>query len=239
MTSSDNYKFKSETYNGISIIRETTTGYVNASQMCSDNNKRWRAFKQTQRWNDILNLFEKYILKTGVSEDDRKMTPSFEAKKGVKPEFQGEYVHPKLVHYIAEYISIDYSYQVQELMDSIDTSIHKQLEEQQLEDNHENSHKLFLSTCETIISLIDDANKRGQQAFEQQYTYGIRDVDENANETIIINNAVHDLLKYRESMKVINHPLYEYIEAYRLVQLELYQKKPKTQHVKDMLSLLE
>lgn len=225
-------KFEVKTYNGIEIIFEINTGYFNASQMCSSNDKSWRDYKRTKMYQRKLAAFVK-ILGAGIP------APSMIAKNGVIPRFQGEYLHPKLIHFVAEYISDEYAFKVAELMDSINDQVHKQLEEKKLDDKPDNSQKLFISTCETIISLIDDANKRGQQAFEQQFAYGIHDINEKGNEMIIINNAVHDLLKHRETMKTNLHPLYESVEQYRLNELKKYKNKPKTQHTSHMLQLLE
>jgi hypothetical protein len=35
-------EYERSTYNGISIIRHIKTGYINATKICSDNNKRFQ-----------------------------------------------------------------------------------------------------------------------------------------------------------------------------------------------------
>ena len=238
------YVFDDATYNGMNVIIESNSKYVNASSFCKQYNKRLGRLFETQNWKEYICEFElEYKDELEGKSTMANLPPwSFKLNKGIPDtlkRIRGLYVHPKLINYIAMWCSPKYAITVDKLMDSINTSIHKQLEEQQLPDTTENSQKLFLSTCETIISIIDDANKRGQQAFEQQYAYGVRDVNESDNKTIAINNAVHDLLKYRESMKYISHPLYESVEKYRLSELKKYQNKPKTAYVKHMLQLLE
>ena len=168
-TINDDHKldFKLETYNGISIIRETTSGYVNASRMCSDNNKSWRMYKKTKDWKSTLEAFNLIVL-SKESDAVRILTPSFLAPKQVKPEFQGEYVHPKLVHFVAEYVSKRYAFKVAELMDSINNSVHEQLKQENKEDTPENAKPVFEQKVEQIIEQRD-------QSMDNALAYGYRD----------------------------------------------------------------
>ena len=70
------YNFKTETYNGIAIVRETTTGYINASKMCSDNHKTWRKFKVSRNWKDTMEAFN-LTVKPKLSDAGKNWTPSF------------------------------------------------------------------------------------------------------------------------------------------------------------------
>ena len=190
------YSFKVETYNGIAIVRETTTGYINASRMCSDNGKKWRSYKQTNQWKDIEKVAEKYIKIDGVSGPSKIGRTQFDVINA-ENDYKGTYLHPKLIHFVAEYVSVDYAFQVQELMDSINEQVHHQLEEQQLEDKPENSHKLFLSTCETIIDLnmSNHANKQAQESFETIFSYGVRDLPKtNTKSFYEYNDALNKLI---------------------------------------------
>ena len=172
-------EFEVQTYNGISIIRETNSGYVNASQMCSSNNKRWRAFKTTNSFRELLEIYDEFILNTGAADGVKKLTPLKNAKKGVKPEFQGEYIHPKLVHFVAEYCSKRYAYMVSELMDSFNTSIHSTMKQQQLPDSVEVSKRLFEDLRDKAIKYNmlmheqEEANKRANE--HDIYCWCVRD----------------------------------------------------------------
>lgn len=159
MTSST---FEIKTYNGISIIVNTVDGYINASQMCSSNNKKWRVYKNTKQWKQLIEVFEKHY-KQGV----QKLTPSYYLEK-VKPQYQGEYIHPKLVHFVAEYCSVEYAFIVAELMDSINEKVHETLNEKQLADTVENAKPIF----NNIVNQLASNNKT---AFEEQFCYGCRD----------------------------------------------------------------
>ena len=162
-----NFNFEVKTYNGISIIEETNTKYVNASRMCTDNNKTWRKYKQSKQWKDTIEAFN-LVIKPKVSDGVQNLPTSFEAKNGVKPEFQGEYIHPKLVHFVAEYCSKIYAFKVAELMDSINNSVHEQLKQENKEDTPENAKPVFEQKVEQIIEQRD-------QSMDNALTYGYRD----------------------------------------------------------------
>lgn len=168
---SETYNFEKQTYNGISIIRETNSGFVNASQMCSSNGKKWRMFKETKAWNEILEIYDEFV---ATDEGVHFRAPYFSASKGVKPEFQGEYIHPKLIHFVAEYVSKRYAFQVQQLMDSIDTAIHQNIAKANVADTVENVKPLFISACETIINIMSTADKIPvvNKAFESKFCWG-------------------------------------------------------------------
>lgn len=164
-----NPEFKHETYNGISIIRETTTNYFNASQMCSANGKAWRNFNKTKFWKNKLEAFKRSsFYKT--TEGARIHAPSILATFGVKPEFQGEYVHPKLIHFVAEWCSDDYAFQVAELMDSINDSVHQRLNDLKLTDTPQNANTVF-------NLIIDEQKDRLVSNVENQTCWGIRETD--------------------------------------------------------------
>lgn len=171
-------EFKAETYNGISIIRETATGYVNASRMCSDNNKAWRNFTRTKYWKNKLEAFKRSSFYK-VSEGAPIRAPSFYPKNGVKPEFQGEYIHPKLIHFVAEWCDDDYAFKVAELMDSINDQIHEQMKKNNKEDTVEVSKRLFNDLRDTVIkynmSVHSEEENSKRANTHDVYCWGIRD----------------------------------------------------------------
>lgn len=160
-------EFKLETYNGISIIREQKTGKFNASQMCSSNNKKWRNFNKTKYWKCKVEAFKRSSFYQ-VSEDALIRAPSINAKKGIKPEFQGEYIHPKLIHFVAEWVSDEYAFKVAELMDSINDSVHQRMNDLKISDTPQNAN--------TVFNLVIDEHKdRLVSDNENQQCWGIRE----------------------------------------------------------------
>ena len=154
------YNFETKTYNGVSIIVNTVDGYVNASQMCSSNNKKWRNYNKSKSWIQVKTAFERRF-----SEGAQKWTPSYYLDK-VAPKWQGEYVHPKLVHFVAEYCSVDYAFDVAEIMDSINDKVHEELKKQELPDTVDNAKPIFKEVAKTIAPNIQINNSS---------TWGYRD----------------------------------------------------------------
>ena len=154
--------FETKTYNGISIIINTNDGYVNASQMCSSNKRKWRNYKNTKQWKQVIEAFEKRY-----TQGAQKWTPSYYMEK-VDPMHQGEYIHPKLVHFVAEYCSVEYAFMVAELMDSINDKVHEKLDENKLDDTVENAKPIFNNIVHQIASV-------DKSSFEEQFCYGCRD----------------------------------------------------------------
>ena len=155
------YNFETKTYNGIEIIINTVDGYVNASQMCSSNNKRWRNYKNGKMWKSVINAFEHIY-----SQGDQKLTPSYYIEK-VAPKYQGEYIHPKLVHFVAEYCSVEYAFIVAEIMDSVNEKVHEALHEKQLPDTAENAKPVFVEVAKQIAPSI--------KSVAEQQCWGVRD----------------------------------------------------------------
>mgnify|MGYP001102705536 CR=1 FL=1 len=100
-----------------------------------------------------------------LNEGVQKLTPSYYLKN-VAPKYQGEYIHPKLVHFVAEYCSIDYAFTVSEIMDSINDKVHEELKNQQLPDTVENSKPIFNEIAKSIAPNIQINNSS---------TWGYRD----------------------------------------------------------------
>ena len=178
------WKFEKKTYNGIEIIVETNTGYVNASQMCSSNNKRWREYKRTNAWKEIIEIYDEFIKNTCESKIFQGVnfpTPYFDIK--ITRDFQGCYIHPKLVHLVAEYCSKRYAFMVAELMDSINETVHAKLAKDNLKDTPANSiniteetFKYMQDVCIKYNMLINEREEAAKFANKHDiYCWGIRD----------------------------------------------------------------
>ena len=135
-------------------------------------------YKKTKDWRNTLEAFN-LIVKPKDSDAVRILTPSFISPKNVRPEYQGEYIHPKLVHFIAEYCSKVYAFKVAELMDSINENVHEQLNKQQLPDTVEISKQIFEDLRMKAIKYNmmlhhqEEAEKRANT--HDVYCWGVRD----------------------------------------------------------------
>lgn len=116
----DGEKFYEDHYNGVRIIIREKDSYVNATKIAADNGKQknFARFLESHRWNDITITYRRsmghlenevtpqtitYIL-TGTEYDNR---------------IRGTYVHPELVHFIAEWADLEYAFKVAHIMNLI------------------------------------------------------------------------------------------------------------------------
>ena len=169
--------FKEESYAGISVLFETNSGYFNASRMCSDNGKRWRQFKNSQHWCGLVEAFEKRQNQRddGMAKSSRT---SFSVKNA-ENNYKGEYVHPDLIHFVAEYVSYDYAFMVADLMRHINEHAHKKLEAEHKPITNANVKHEVEQTVKTFKSFIDEANKKAQLNYERTSCWSCRDMDIN------------------------------------------------------------
>lgn len=203
--SEKSYTFKPETFNGITIIRETNTGYVNVSKMCADNGKKWRQYRQCKQWKEIEKNACKHVQMSGESARLNLGGPlnglSFDVIN-CGNEFRGTYLHPKLVHFVAEYVSIEYAFKVSELMDSINTAVHEELEQKQLPDTPENAKPVFDRKVSEIF-------QRGMES-ENQQCWGYRDHNKFDYLDTWDKSYISGMFdKFKTSLKTINVTLEE------------------------------
>ncbi|KAA6355076.1 MAG: hypothetical protein EZS28_049397, partial [Streblomastix strix] len=113
-------KFKTTTYNGITIVVRSTDEWINASKMVmtltkNDESRLIDLFKSVN-WIKYYNYFK---------QQQQKLTPEisrvtfYEENNTYPKNLRGYYVHPKLVNYIAIWASPQYASDVGEIMDSI------------------------------------------------------------------------------------------------------------------------
>ena len=107
----NNEEFRTGTYNDISIIFRATDKYVNVSKLCIKANKSFYDFKRGKKWQQIIQYWNE-------NEGIGNLRPLYELHKNYN-KAQGIYVHPDLIHFVAEWISIEYAFKVKRIMDLI------------------------------------------------------------------------------------------------------------------------
>ncbi|KAH0797578.1 N1R/p28-like protein [Histomonas meleagridis] len=112
-------------------------------------------------WKSVKNAFEQRY-----GEGGRILSSYYLSQTA--PKFQGEYIHPKLVHFVAEYCSVEYAFTVAEIMDSINDKVHEVLNEKQLTDTVENAKPVFIEVAKSIAPTID-------RELENKTCWGYRD----------------------------------------------------------------
>ncbi|KAI5539450.1 hypothetical protein TVAGG3_0017150 [Trichomonas vaginalis G3] len=159
--------FTKGTYNGIEVLRRDKDGYINATKMAREAGKlnHLNRFLNSAKMQEIL---EFWLKEYGRAKSGSTSKQAFyELTKGVINEFKGIYIHPDLIHFIAEWCSVKYAFYVKDIMDSIDKKVHEKLDEEELEDTVENAKHLFEEEVRKMC--------KKQLEHEREKCYGYRD----------------------------------------------------------------
>ncbi|KAI5495382.1 hypothetical protein TVAGG3_0785780 [Trichomonas vaginalis G3] len=159
--------FTKGTYNGIEVLRRDKDGYINATKMAREAGRlnHLNRFLNSAKMQEIL---EFWLKEYGRAKSGSTSKQAFyELTKGVINEFKGIYIHPDLVHFVAEWCSVKYAFYVKDIMDSIDKKVHEKLDEEELEDTVENAKHLFE---EEVRKMCEK-----QLEHEREICYGYRD----------------------------------------------------------------
>ena len=124
---SSNEEFINGAYNGMEVLIRKRDGYINATKMClkisekrkldNKSDKRFRDFMKSGRWLEIKSYFDQMSEKRSLARN--RANAIDELYNGYSNELRGHYVHPKLVHFVAEWADLKYAFDVAEIMDSI------------------------------------------------------------------------------------------------------------------------
>ena len=190
------HTFVHGTYNGMAILTDAFTGFVNATKFCAQfttkggKQKRFADITKYNGWDEFVEEFEnEYSPDSNLSAKLKKITcvdnyrGRFRSGKWWKyelnqqlqnnqVEFRGTYVDPRMINAIACFISPKYLITVGKIMDAIDKRVHGELEKAKLPDEPKHAEPMF---TKIVFSFIDEANRIGQCAYEAQYCWGCRD----------------------------------------------------------------
>ena len=190
------HTFVHGTYNGMAILTDALTGFINATKFCAQfTNRRgnpytWSNVARGNDWEDYIEEFENEYSPDGKLEAKLKKISgpsnltgrrnrgkwwSYELKQQLtndQNEFKGTYVDPRMINAIACRISTKYLITVGKIMDAIDKRVHDELKEAKLPDEPKHAAPMF---TKIVFSFIDETNRRGQRAYESQYCWGCRD----------------------------------------------------------------
>ena len=145
LTTNSGESFSRGTYNAISVLVRDKDGYINASQL-GNNSRRSRDYLKSERFQQICSCWS--IRKQS------NLAPSYtlnDAPNG----YRGVYVHPDLVHFVAEWVDIDYAFTVSDIMNSINEKVHDVLEKQHSPDTVDNAKPVLKEIVKKISIKID------------------------------------------------------------------------------------
>lgn len=178
---SNNETFTLSTYNGFKIIIRDSDGYINASDVVKQINKKEKLTKQ------IKTLF-KSVQYQDFENALKTILPGKKLKYNLLNDFskhlRGSYIHPKLINFVCMWCSPSYTLLVSEIMDSINeqntTVMNKLIQDLQEEnnklksqiipdigDNLENSKYIFIDQIdEDTFKLIYDQKQIKNQHYK-------------------------------------------------------------------------
>ena len=84
-------------WNGVSIQRRTTDGFVNATRMCKANGREWFTYARAERTREYIAALAAVPQFCG--------TELVQSIRGGTPELQGTWIHPRLAVDLARWIS--------------------------------------------------------------------------------------------------------------------------------------
>jgi regulator of replication initiation timing len=161
----DQYEENGETfikgiYNQVSILIRKKDGYVNVGKLCQDAGKNLYGFKRGNRYKTILKYWNE-------NENFNKSLPSYELKKGYLKS-QGSYFNSDLIHFVVDWISIEYAFKVKRIMNAIN-------EKGQLTNNP--------NYIDDHLKELLEENKRLKEENEK-----LRDENKNLKPRAVLNN---------------------------------------------------
>ena len=156
-------KFFKTTYNGISVIRDSN-GYYQASKICRDNDKDFYEWKRNERTNRLIQIYSNTLRitdKSGTENSRFRNTELFYKKTGEFHEFQGYYIHRKLVNDLCMWCNLEYAVKVNEIMDLIDEELNiRNLNlETKIKEMEENLNKLKIENDELRMEIKNKSVK--------------------------------------------------------------------------------
>ncbi|KAK8897824.1 hypothetical protein M9Y10_000052 [Tritrichomonas musculus] len=150
-TANSGETFTRGTFNGISVMIRDKDGYINASKL-GTNSKPSRHFIKSERFNQICQYWTKN--RSGRNCPHPNSLPKY-TLTNIENDFKGVYVHPDIIHFVAEWVDIEYSFTVSDIMNSINNKVHETLEKQHKPDTVENAKPVFKEIAKKFTLKID------------------------------------------------------------------------------------
>ena len=171
---SNSEEFVKGTYNGISVLIRKNDGFINATKLCNQFNKKFRKIFENLTWQAYFQEFcKEYEVRPNSGE------PLYELKKGISNDFKGTYIDPRLINYIAIWASPKYAVYVGKIMDLINER--NQIDKKSLDDTINEMKQQLEEAKMKIYNLEQEVEKKNIDLFESSVR-----VDENIRDLYII-----------------------------------------------------
>jgi regulator of replication initiation timing len=189
--------FINGTYNGKSILIREKDGYINVGKLCRDYNREFEVdiqnktkskkdlygFKRGKGFVEILKYWNEF-------ENLKKLPEMYELKKNYTKS-QGTYLNPDLIHFVVDWISIEYAFKVKRIMNAINEkgklTNNPNYIDDHLKDLLEENEKLRDENDNLKPRAVLDDHK------EKYYVLGIKDDEyDKPNKTKITFHRIHE-----------------------------------------------
>ena len=106
-----NDKYSKAKYGEFDVIMNMTTGYINATKLCTDGGKQVKAWLRNDGNKELIKYFE--------NSHRSNFTPMTNILTGGQnTDLRGTYVHPKLITHIASWVSPSFAWKVSEIVNN-------------------------------------------------------------------------------------------------------------------------
>jgi hypothetical protein len=165
---SNNESFTQKTFNGVSILVRGVDGYVNASKMGNgDVAHQVRHYLSGKKFNEICDVWGMEMKNANIPAQPAK----YALLSGYNVDTQGTYVHPDMVHFVAEWVDLEYAFTVQKIMSDLNKQLHSIMEDNDLPDEPVVAKRLLDSA--TVEWKVKDAEieelKEDYERLEQEF----------------------------------------------------------------------
>ena len=137
-----NDKYSKAKYGEFDVIMDMTTGYINATKLCTDGGKQFKNWTRNDSSKELIEYFEK-----SHRLEFEPMTNILTG--GQNTDLRGTYVHPKLITHIASWVSPSFAWKVSEIVNN------HLIREKEYE-----IRKLTGDKCELVKMLEKECNER-------------------------------------------------------------------------------
>jgi hypothetical protein len=107
---SNGENFIESSYNEISILIREKDGFVNASQICKQQGRDFKELIRNKQWIDYIKIFNQ-ISGAGIP-----ALTFYQISQDFSNKTRGYYVHPELIHYVANWCNTKYALKVSIIM---------------------------------------------------------------------------------------------------------------------------
>ncbi|KAA6388739.1 MAG: hypothetical protein EZS28_015737 [Streblomastix strix] len=155
----NNEQFKIVSYNRLNIMIQQSNGFVNATKLCDQHHKPFRHLMRIQFWHDYFDQ-EQQKLECGGNQPYHLM---YEINKGFDNKFNGYYVHPNLINYVAIWVSPKYAVTIRKITDKINETTIAEHEADKTQAITDQFYSVINTVNDTLSDRITELNNEVRQ----------------------------------------------------------------------------